>query len=199
MTDRPETNPAMAPPKSGQPTRRSKMLQIVTCLALAIVVATLLYAASKPGTFRVEREIVVLAPAGKIFALVNDFHNWAAWTPYNKDPEMLKVFSGATSGRGAIYEWEGNSQVGKGLIEITESLPDAKITLKLDFIKPFAAHNTAEFTFLPAGDSTRVRWAMYGPQPYFGKLMSLFFNVDKMVGEDFAKGLAKLKSVVEAQ
>lgn len=174
------------------------MLLITVLIVITLSAATLLYAATRADSFRVERDIVIRAPAGKIFPRVNDFHQWSAWTPYDKDPAMTKLFSGASSGVGAIYEWEGNPQVGKGMIQITAVQPDAKITLQLDFIKPFAAHNHAEFTFLPEGEETRVRWAMYGPQPYFGKLMSLFFNVDKMVGEDFAKGLAKLKAVVEA-
>lgn len=175
------------------------MFQNIILVVLALIAVALVYAASKPDTFRVERSTSIKAPAGPIFALIDDFHHWSAWTPYNKDPAMTKLFSGPASGVGAIYEWEGNAQVGKGLIEITESLPGAKITLKLDFIKPFAAHNTAEFSFVPQGDSTQVTWAMHGPQPYFGKLMSLFFNVDKMVGQDFEKGLAQLKAVVEAQ
>lgn len=175
------------------------MLQTIALIAVALIAAALVYAATKADTFRVERSTVVQAPAGKIFALVDDFHNWNAWTPYNKDPDMTKMFSGPASGVGAIYEWAGNQQVGEGKIEITAALPDAKITLKLDFIRPFVAHNTAEFTFVAHGEATLVTWAMFGPQPYFGKLMSLFFNVDKMVGRDFEKGLAQLKAVAEAQ
>lgn len=175
------------------------MLQTIVFIVIALIAATLVYAATKANSFHVERSTTIKARPENIFGLVNDFHNWHVWTPYNKDPEMTKLFSGATSGVGAIYEWEGNSQVGKGMIQITASQPGEKITLKLDFIKPFAAHNTAEFSFVPEGDSTRVSWSMSGPQPYFGKLMSLFFNVDTIVGRDFETGLARLKAVVEAQ
>lgn len=175
------------------------MLQTIAFIVIALIAATLVYAATKADTFHVERSTTIEARPGNIFGLVNDFHNWHLWTPYNKDPEMTKLFGGAASGVGAIYEWEGNSQVGKGMIQITTALPGEKIILKLDFIKPFAAHNTAEFSFVPAGEATLVSWRMYGPQPYFGKLMSLFFNVDTIVGRDFETGLAKLKAVVEAQ
>jgi len=175
----------------------TKMLLIIALIIVALIAAALAYATTKADTFRVERRIVIQSAAEKITPLVNDFHHWSDWTPYNKDPDMLKAFSGAASGVGAIYEWEGNSQVGKGMISISESLPE-KITLKLDFIRPFVAHNTAEFSFVAQSAATQVSWAMYGPQPYFGKVMSLFFNVDKMVGQDFEKGLAQLKAVAES-
>ena len=134
----------------------------------------------------------------KIFANLNDFHQWPAWSPWAKlDPQMQSTYSGAATGSGAIYEWQGNSKVGSGRMEIVESSPNGVLKIKLDFLKPFEAHNIAEFTLQPQGTQTQVTWAMYGPSPYISKLMTTFVSMDSMVGGDFAKGLAMLKQVSE--
>jgi len=181
------------------------MLQAFAYVAAALVVVIagiLIYATTLPDTFRVQRSASIKAPPDKIFALVNDLRGWSAWSPYEKkDPAMKRTFSGAPSGKGAIYEWDGDSNVGKGRMEITDATPPRKIVIKLDFIKPFEGHNTAEFTMEPKGDNTVVTWAMYGACPYVAKVMrvvmSPFMNMDDMIGNDFAAGLASLKATVE--
>ncbi|WP_076591226.1 SRPBCC family protein [Herminiimonas arsenitoxidans] len=174
------------------------MFKILAIVVVVILAAILIFAATKPDTFRVERTTTIKAAPEKVFALINDLHSWTTWSPYEKkDPDMKRTHSGAASGKGAIYEWDGNKNVGKGRMEITESSPPSRIVIKLDFLSPFEAHNTAEFTLQPQGDSTQVTWAMYGPANYMSKLMSVFFSMDKMVGDDFAIGLANLKAAAE--
>ena len=170
------------------------ILIIIVLLALALVAI----AATKPNTFRVQRSTAVKAPPEKIYPLISDYKNWPSWSPYeNKDPAMKRTLSGAPSGKGAIYEWQGNKNVGAGRMEIIDTVPPSKITIKLDFLKPFEAHNTAEFTLQPQGDSTNVTWSMHGPLPFFGKVMQIFVDMDNMVGKDFAIGLANLKALSE--
>jgi hypothetical protein len=175
------------------------ILKLILIVIVVAVLAVLGIAATRPDTFRVERTATIKAPAERIFPLINDFHSWAVWSPWEKmDQGMKRTFSGATSGKGAKYAWEGNSKVGMGSMEVTETLPPGKIAIKLDFIKPFEGHNIAEFTLLPKGDSTEVAWVMRGPVPYIGKIMHLFFNMDSMVGGQFEEGLANLKVAAEA-
>lgn len=166
--------------------------------AIAILIAVLLiYAATKPDAFRVERGATMQAPAEKVFPLINDFRNWPGWSPWEKlEPAMAKTLSGAASGQGAIYEWEGK-KVGQGRMEIMESVPSSKVLIKLDFLKPFEAHNTAEFTLTGQGDTTNVTWAMYGAQPFMLKVMTVFMSMDKMVGKDFEAGLLAMKTIAE--
>jgi hypothetical protein len=177
------------------------MFEVIAIIAvvLAIAVATILIlAAGKPNTFSVERAISVKAPPEKIFPLINDFHQWVSWSPYeNKDPAMKRSYSGAESGKGAVYGWEGNSNVGAGRMEILEMSAPSKILIKLDFFKPFEGHNTAEFTMLPQGDATNLNWVMRGPAPFISKLMQVFMNLDHMIGKDFEVGLANLKKLTE--
>jgi uncharacterized protein YndB with AHSA1/START domain len=174
------------------------MLKIIVIAAVVLLAALLAYAATKPGAFRVERATSIKAPQERIFALINDFHRWGSWSPWEKlDPAMKRSHSGATSGKGAVYEWEGNGKVGAGRMEITETTPSSKVTIKLDFIKPFEGHNVAEFALDPKGDSTNVTWAMHGPNRYIGKVMSVFINMDRMIGKDFETGLANLKAIAE--
>ncbi len=180
------------------------MLRIVGIVALVVVVAVaglLIYAALKPDDFRVQRSIAIKAPPDKVLALVGDLHGWTAWSPYEKkDPGMKRTYSGAAAGKGAIYEWDGDKNVGRGRMEIVETTP-SKVTIKLDFFAPFEAHNTAEFTARPlgdkGGDSTAVTWSMYGPSPYMAKVMQTVMNMDKMIGTDFEAGLQSLKTVAE--
>ena len=175
------------------------MLINIAIAVVVLIAIVLVYAATKPDTFRVQRSTGIKAPPEKIFAVINDLHGWAAWSPYEKkDPAMKKTHSGAASGKGAVYAWDGNNQVGAGRMEIMESSPPTRISIKLDFLKPFEGHNTAEFTLAAEGDSTDVTWAMYGPSPYIAKLMGIFFSMDNMIGKDFEAGLANLKAVAEA-
>jgi hypothetical protein len=173
------------------------LLAVVGVLALVLVVILIL-AALQPDSFRVERKATVKSDPEKVFPCINDFHNWAAWSPFEKlDPNMQKTFSGAGSGKGAVYEWNGNNKAGTGRMEILESSAPNKVTIKLDFLKPFEGHNTSEFTMSPRGDSTEVTWAMYGSSPFMAKIMHVFISMDKMMGKDFETGLANLKAVAE--
>jgi uncharacterized protein YndB with AHSA1/START domain len=170
---------------------------VAVVLALAIA-AVLILAARKPDTFRVQRATTVKAPPDKIFPLINDFHQWGAWSPYEtRDPAMKRSYSGAERGKGAVYGWEGNKNVGSGRMEILDTEAPSKIVIKLDFFAPFEGHNTAEFTMLPQGDGTNVTWSMHGPSPFIGKIMHVFINMDRMVGKDFEAGLANLKRLTE--
>jgi hypothetical protein len=173
------------------------MLKIILIVIVLLIAAVLAFAATRPGSFSVKRSTSIKAPPRKIAGLIDDFHNWGAWSPWEKlDPAMQKTYSGAAEGRGAIYEWTGNSKVGAGRMEILEASP-ARTTIKLDFLKPFETHNIADFTLEPAGEATNVTWAMHGPSPYVMRVMGLFFNMDKAIGKDFETGLANLKAIAE--
>jgi hypothetical protein len=175
------------------------MLKIVVLVLLVALVGLLVAAAFRPDTFRIERSIRIKAAPEKIFALIDDFRRWTVWSPWErKDPALQRDYSGAASGEGAAYAWQGNSKVGHGRMQIVESTPPSRIRVRLDFLKPFEAHNTAEFTLRPDGDETEVSWAMYGPQPYLSKLMGLVFSMEKLVGKDFESGLANLKASAES-
>jgi uncharacterized protein YndB with AHSA1/START domain len=174
------------------------ILIVVGALIVVGVAAILLVAATKPNTFRIQREATIQAPPERVFALINDFHRWPSWSPWEKiDPNLTRTFTGAESGKGAVYEWEGNKKVGKGRMEITESVPRSRVLIKLDFIKPFESHNTTDFTLDRRDDGTHVTWAMVGSQPFMFKVMTVFMSMDKMVGKDFEAGLASLKAQTE--
>jgi uncharacterized protein YndB with AHSA1/START domain len=177
------------------------MFEIIAIIAvvLAIVIAiVLILAATKPTRFSVQRATTVKAPPERIFPLISDFHQWGSWSPYeNKDPAMKRSFSGAADGKGAVYGWEGNKNVGSGRMEILDTLVPSKIVIKLDFFTPFEGHNTAEFTMLPQGDATNLTWLMHGPAPFMSKVMRVFINLDRMIGKDFEIGLANLKRLTE--
>ncbi len=175
------------------------MLKIAAVIVVAVIAGVLLYAATKPDSFRVQRSASIKAPPEEIFPLLNDLHQHAAWSPWEKkDPAMKRRHSGAANGEGAVYEWDGNNQIGQGRMEITESVQPSKVVMAMHFIKPFQAHNTAEFVLKPEGGTTTVTWAIYGPQPYFAKVFSLICSQDKMIGKEFEAGLATLKALVEA-
>ena len=162
------------------------------------VVALLAYAASRPDTFRVQRSIRIQAPPEKVYPLLADFRRWSEWSPWEgRDPAMKRSMSGAPGGRGAVYEWSGNSKVGQGRMEIIEAAPPSSVRVRLDFLRPFEAHNVAEFLLAPAAGATEVTWAMYGPSPFVSKLMGVVMSVDRMVGRDFEAGLANLKAASE--
>lgn len=177
------------------------MLRALAILGIVVVVAiaaVLIYAATRPDTFRVERSLAMNAPPEKIFPYITGLKRWQEWSPYEaRDPAMKRSYSGAESGKGAVYEWDGDKNVGKGRMEVLDETPPNKVVIKLDFIKPFEGHNTAELTVQPKGGQTVVTWAMYGPSPFMSKLIGTFLNLDDMIGRDFATGLAKLKTIVE--
>jgi len=174
------------------------MFKKIALVALVLVVAVLAYAATRPDTLHVQRSASVKAPPEAIFPLISDFHRWSSWSPYEKrDPAMKRTYGGAAQGKGAVYEWQGNSEVGQGRMEITETSDPSRITIKLDFIKPFEGHNVAEFALVPQGGATDVTWSMDGPSPYIGKLIGVFVNMDRMIGTDFEAGLANLKAISE--
>lgn len=172
------------------------LIQII--IALVVVVAVIvIYAATKPDTFHVERSINIKAPPEKIFPLLNDFHLWNDWTPYNKDPAMKKTYSGSDKGVGASYAWEGSKEVGKGNISITGATPPTKIEFDLHMIEPFEGRNKVVFTLNAAGDSTQMIWSLDDKQKLMVKVMGIFMNMDQMIGKDFEVGLAKLKVLAE--
>ena len=174
------------------------MFKRILLVVVVLIGALLAYAATRPDSFRVERAAVIKAPPAKVFALIDDFHQWAGWSPWEKlDPSMKRSHSGAASGKGAVYAWEGNGDVGAGRMEILETTAPSRVLIRLDFMKPFEATNTAEYTIQPEGEATRVTWAMYGPAPFLSKLMQVFVSMDKMIGKDFEQGLANLKALAE--
>jgi hypothetical protein len=172
---------------------------VIIAVVLAIIIAVvLILAATKPDTFRVQRAATLKAPAETIFPLIADFHQWLNWSPWEgRDPQLKRTYSGTERGKGAVYAWDGNKNVGSGRMEILEASSPSKIVIKLDFLKPFEAHNTAEFTMLPQGGATSVIWVMHGPAPFMSKVMQVFMNMDRMIGRDFETGLANLKTITE--
>jgi uncharacterized protein YndB with AHSA1/START domain len=177
------------------------MLEVIAIIAIVlaiVIVIVLILAATKPATFSVQRAIDIAAPPERIFPLINDFHQWGSWSPWEKkDPEMKRSFSGPQSGKGAVYGWEGNKNVGSGRMEILEASTPSKILIRLDFFTPFEGHNTAEFTIQPQGGASHVNWVMRGPASFMSKLMQVFINLDRMIGKDFEAGLSSLKTLSE--
>ena len=174
------------------------MLKTIAVIVAVLIAGVLIFATTKPDTFSVQRSATIKAPPDKIFAVLNDFHRWTEWSPWEKlDPAMKRTLGGPASGKGATYAWEGNNKAGAGRMEIVESAPARKVGIQLDFIKPFEGHNIAEFTLTPQGDATQVNWQMHGPAPFITKLMQVFVSMDSMIGKDFEEGLANLKKVAE--
>jgi uncharacterized protein YndB with AHSA1/START domain len=173
---------------------------VIIAVIVVLIALLLVFAATKPDTFRVQRATNIDAPPEKIFSLVNDLRSHGLWSPWEKkDPAMKRTYSGAADGPGAVYEWDGNNNIGKGRMEITQTTPPSRVTFKLDFIRPFEGHNIAEFTLDARGESTDVTWAMHGPNRYLSKVMSLFLNIDRMIGKEFEAGLANLKLLTETK
>jgi hypothetical protein len=175
------------------------LIKILTAAAVAVL-ALVAFVATRPAEFRVVRAASFAAPAPAVFAQVNELRKWEAWSPWaKKDPQMKQTYEGAPAGTGAVTSWQGNKDVGEGRMTIVESRPNELIRFKLEFFKPFAATNSAEFTFSPQGGQTAVTWSMTGQNNFIGKALCLFFDMDKMVGGDFEKGLAGIKAIVEAK
>ena len=173
------------------------MLLTIIIAVGVLVVALLAFAARRPDTFVVQRSVAIKASPETVYPLISDWHNFLIWSPFEKDPAMKRAFKGAASGKGAIYEWDGNNKVGVGRIEIREAIAPSRLVMQLDMIRPMKAQNTVEFTLAPKGGTTDVTWAMNGRVPFPGKLMGLVMNCDKMVGSQFEEGLAKLKGLAE--
>jgi carbon monoxide dehydrogenase subunit G len=196
MTDAPN-NPTHAEGPAHQPKGMSLLKKFL--LGMAILLAVLVgFIAMQPAEFRVVRSTKIAAPAEEVFAHVNDFHAWKAWSPWAKlDPESRDTYEGAASGTGSIFKWSGNNEVGEGSMTLTESRPSDLIRIKLDFVKPFAGTSNVEFNFEPEGDQTLVTWNMDGQNGFISKAICLLMDMDKMVGGKFEEGLASLKSVLE--
>src|ERR1700760_375579 len=172
---------------------------IVTLAIVVVVTGIFLYADTRPSVIQVTRSITIQAPAEKIFPLLDDFHHWPGWAPQDKeDPTMKRLYSGEQSGAGAISDWQGTGNTGKGRMTITESTAPSKVVVTVDFVRPFAAHNINEFVLTPeAGPSTTVTWTMRGRNMFFMKLMGVFVNMDHMLGKHFESGLQNLKTLSE--
>ncbi len=175
------------------------MLKIILIVLVLAVAGLLAYAATRPDHFRVERSLTIQAPAERLFALVDDVTAWKQWSPYvAKDPAAQYSYSGPTAGVGATSAWSGNNQIGEGRMQISESQPPSRIVMQLDFVKPMKAHHVATFDFVASGDGTTVTWAMEGQSSFIAKLMSVFFDMDQMIGGDFAQGLQNLRQLTES-
>ncbi len=175
------------------------MLKKILIALAAIAVVFVGYVAMQPSEFRVVRSATVAAPTPDVFAQVNNFHNWQAWSPWAKlDPAAKATFGGPSAGPGAVFTWAGNDKIGEGRMTLTESHPTDLVKVKVEFVKPFEGTNTTEFTFKPQGGQTAVTWSMAGHNNFVAKALCLFMNMDRMVGRDMENGLAQLKSVVEA-
>ncbi|MBY0475691.1 MAG: SRPBCC family protein [Nitrosomonas sp.] len=174
------------------------MLKKTVILSMTLIATILIYAAMQPDTFRIERSISINASPEKIFPHINDFHRWEAWSPWEKiDPGIKRSYSGAESGKGAIYEWQGNQDIGQGRMEIVKSTPSRNLVIELHFLQPFEARNTVEFQLEAGDNATAVTQAMYGSNSFVSKLMNLIFDMDKMVGEKYEEGLVSLKTIAE--
>lgn len=181
---------------------RGKLGKLLGYLALGLVIVVAALAgivAMQPADFSIARSATIAAPAPVVFEQVNDFHNWDAWSPWAKlDPNMKQSYEGAPAGAGAIYSWNGNSDVGEGRMQILESRPQELIKIQLDFVKPMTATNITEFTFQPDGEQTAVKWSMTGHNNFIGKAFSLIVDMDEMLGAQFEQGLAQMKTAAEA-
>lgn len=175
------------------------MLKKILLGLVAVVVVVFILAALQPDDFRLERKTTIKATPAAVYALVNDFHSWQAWSPWAKlDPNMETNYEGQNYGVGASYWWKGNNEVGEGRMTITSNKPSELIQIKLDFKTPMEVTNEAVFAFVPEGDQTTVTWSMTGKNGFMAKLIHLFINMDKIVGADFEKGLAQLKETAES-
>ena len=174
------------------------MILRIIIIAAVLIAVVLVFAAMKPSAFHLQRSITIKAPTEKIFPLVNDFHNWSAWEAQDKgDAGIQRTYSGPAAGVGAMSEWQGSGSTGKGRMLITESVPNSRVSVAVDFVKPFQAHNINVFTLEPVGDSTKVTWSFEGTNVFVLKLMSVFVTMDRIMGNHFETGLEKLKAAAE--
>jgi uncharacterized protein YndB with AHSA1/START domain len=174
------------------------MIMLITILVLAALLTFLFVVVSKPNNFRMQRSVTINAPAAVVYGHIDDFRQWKDWSPWEQlDPDLKRTFSGETSGVGAVYDWQSNGKAGQGRMTIREAAPAHRLLINLDFIKPIAATNSAEFLLQPSGDGTVVTWAMFGPSPFMSKLMGTLMNMDDLIGKDFERGLGNLKRLSE--
>ncbi len=175
-----------------------KILAVIAVIAI-IIAAFAVYVALQPTEFRIERTATIAAAPADVFAQVNDFHKWEAWSPWAKlDPQAKVTFEGAPAGQGAVFTWSGNSDVGEGRMTLAESRPNEVVRIDVAFVKPFEGGNISEFAFKPDGQQTAVTWTMSGRNGFIAKAMCLFVDMDKMLGGAMEKGLTQMKSVAEA-
>ena len=175
------------------------MFKTIALVVAGALAALLLFAATRPDVFRVQRSAHIEASPEKIYPFINDMRQFNSWNPFVlKDSNARGDYRGPAAGAGAGYDFPGNKDVGKGSIEIVDAAAPARVAMRLDMVEPFEGYNAIEFTLKPGGSGTDVTWAMQGPSPYIAKLAGIFFNMDKMIGGDFEKGLAQMKSVAEA-
>ena len=178
--------------------RKKIIIALVSLLVLILVFVGIV--ALQPTDFRITRSATFNAPRAVVFSQVDDFHNWQAWSPWAKlDPAAKNTFEGPASGKGASFKWSGNDEIGEGKMTVLESRPSELISIKLEFIRPFEDTSTTDFTFVGADDETVVTWSMTGKHNFISKAMCLFMNMDKMVGDDFEKGLGQMKVISEKQ
>jgi hypothetical protein len=175
------------------------MLTKIAVVLAVLLVAVVVFVATRPAEFRVLRSRKLAASPDVVYAHVNDFHKWAAWSPWDKlDPAMTREISGAPSGPGATYHWLGNKKVGEGRMTVTDSQPPSSVTIRLEFISPWKATNTTRFELAPSGSGTNVTWTMSGRNNFVAKAVCIFMDMDKLVGSDFEKGLAGLDAASAA-
>ncbi len=175
------------------------MLPVLLALGF-MVVGLVVVVAGRPDEFVVTRSTRISAPPERVFPRVNELRKWEDWSPWAKlDPQAGSTFEGPAAGVGSVMSWDGNKKVGAGKMTILESKPSERISIKLEFLRPFQATNTAEFQFNPDNAATVVAWSMRGKNNLFFKVFGLLMNCDDMVGKDFEKGLASLKTVAERQ
>jgi uncharacterized protein YndB with AHSA1/START domain len=173
------------------------LLRVLVVIAV-LIAGVFIFASTKPETFTIQRATTIAAPPAKIFALLNDFHNWSRWEPQDKeDPTIKRTFSGSSSGEGAVSDWSGSGTTGTGQMTITKSVPSTNVAIMVHWVKPFQAYNLNVFTLEPQGATTRVTWAMQGSNVFVMKVMSLFMNMDRFMGRHFETGLANLKAAAE--
>lgn len=175
-----------------------KILVVIAVLILIPIATVLIIAATKPDTFEVERATQIDALPEQIFPLISDLRKFSSWSPYEtKDPDMQRTFTGPQSGTGATYEWNGDDNIGQGQLQIVDVSEPSSVTMNLHFVRPFEIQNTVEFTMKQEGQASNVTWSMRGPMPFISKVMSVFVDMDDMVGSDFEVGLANLKRLAE--
>ncbi len=175
-----------------------KILAVIGGALVLCVAVVLVLAAMKPDVFRIQRSVAIKAPPAKIYPLIGDLRAFAQWSPFEKkDPDMKRAYTGAPTGKGQVYEWDGNNNIGAGRLIIADTAEPSKVTMQLEMIRPMEAHNMVDFTLAPNGDTTTVTWAMRGQTPFLGKILHVFMDMDRMVGRDFEAGLTDLKTIAE--
>ena len=175
-----------------------RILKIVGIVVAVLLAAVAVLASFQPDTLRVQRSVTIAAPADKVFPFVDDFKRWTAWSPFeNLDPTMRRAYGTPAAGKGATYAWDGEGKAGAGKMTIVESTPPSKVGISLDFERPMKDHADVAFTFVPQGNATFVTWTMESRHNFVSKVMCLFLDPEKLIGDDFARGLAALKAVAE--